>query len=466
MSAGERAAALVDAGTIERFESPTDSTVWIGAGAIDGRHVLLALTDGHRRGGTVGIDDAAVLSLLTAAAGRQAPVPIVVCWDTGGVRVDEGPVALAATSAVGIALARLSFQGCQILTVISGPRGCFGAPSVVAALSDATIMTADSHWGLTGPKLLRAGAAPVDEAIGREVTSAAYRRRAAHTTAVVPDSAAAIRIGLERALRRGARHPALARVPALAAERVRRRLDNAARVPPAADRREQRERDLLRFSFRGHWLPTGPTVRRGLAHAAWGQLDGEPALGIVVGERTRRSGGVGIEEASAVTDAVRYAVQQSARRGRRAPILIFLFCQGHSVEVEQERRGLHRALAECVRGLVAARLLGHPLLCVLGGGAYGAAYLSLAAPSHRILAIRGTSVAPMAPAVLAAFRQLRGLRQAPETPADLAELIPDVRIVESIIRLPRVLREELDLAVQAAVSEALPRQTGARRRAS
>jgi hypothetical protein len=110
----------------------------------------------------------------------------------------------------------------------------------------------------------------------------------------------------------------------------------------------------------------------------------------------------------------------------------------------QERSGLPRALAECLRAMVAARLLGHPIVSVLGGGTYGAAYLALAAPSHRILAMQGTAVAPMAPEVLRAFEALRGHRATQPGGAQLAELIPDIRMVESAIRLPRVLREELE----------------------
>ena len=136
-------------------------------------------------------------------------------------------------------------------------------------------------------------------------------------------------------------------------------------------------------------------------------------------------------------------MRRNARRraARRDPD--FLFCQGHAVDLVQERFGLPRALAECLRAMVAARLLGHPIISVLGGGTYGAAYLALAAPSHRILALRGTSVAPMAPHVLQAFQALRGFKSGQEAEMQLAELIPGIRMVESVIRLPRVLREEL-----------------------
>jgi acetyl-CoA carboxylase alpha subunit len=131
----------------------------------------------------------------------------------------------------------------------------------------------------------------------------------------------------------------------------------------------------------------------------------------------------------------------------------FLFCRGHANDLAAERVGLHAALAECLRALVVARLRGHPLLCVLGGGAYGAAYLALGAPSHRILALRGTTVAPMAPNVLAAFQRLRGLRAAPDAPPDLAELLPEIRMVESVVRLPHALGEELHLVRRLAATE-------------
>jgi acetyl-CoA carboxylase alpha subunit len=163
-------------------------------------------------------------------------------------------------------------------------------------------------------------------------------------------------------------------------------------------------------------------------------------MAIIVGpERTHE--GVGIEDAHTVARMVRTAVADGGRE--RAPIIVFLFCRGHAHDVDAERAGLPVALAECMKGLAVAGLAGHPLLCILGGGAYGAAYLSLAAPCHRVLAIRGTTVAPMAPRVLAAFQQLKGAREAPDTPQDLARLIPEIRIVESVVALPRVLRQEV-----------------------
>lgn len=447
LAAEERARQLVDAGSLARLEAigGGSASAWVGGGRIGGHEVLLALTDGRQRGGTIGVDDSTALRRWLAAAGERRPRAVIVCWDTGGVRVDEGPLALATASAVGVALARFSIAGPPVMTVVSGTRGCFGAPSVIAALSNWTIVTRGSHWGLTGPRLLVAGRVPATEEAGRAATAAEGRAELGHANALVEDSGAAVRASLLRRLDRPPRLPAPRRALDVAVARTEtqvERLDEARRERrPTHSRAARGERDLLRFSFHGQWRPTGPRFECGLVHAAWGKLGAEPALGIVAGTARRHELGIGIEESHAITEMVRFAVSRPGKK--RAPILVFVFCQGHAVDVEEERLGLHAALAECMRSLVAARLLGHPILSVLGGGTYGAAYLALAAPSHRILAIRGTTVAPMAPRVLAAFRKLKGLRGKAETAIDVADLIPEITIVSSVVRLPTALRTAL-----------------------
>jgi malonate decarboxylase beta subunit len=460
LSAVQRAEQLLDVGTFQPLSDITAAVPFVaGAGAIAGVPVLLALTDGHVRGGTIGVSEASMLARLaeSVTAGREARV-LILGLDTGGVRVEEGPRALAAASAVGVALARLTLLGVRVATVISGPRGCFGAPSVMAALPERIIMTADAHWGLTGPKLLGGildGVAP--EQAGLTATSATTRLANGDAHAVVPDSADAVRTQLCDFVRSAAGPPrpleeriaASADLTAALQARVQARAQ--ASGPPQRETPKPRRRDLLRYSFRGQWKPTGPVQRRGLIHAALGTLGGRPALGFIIGPEQMRGGGVGIEEAAVVCDMIRLAVQQGG--AERAAILTFLFCQGHAVDYAQEHFGLHRALAECLRAMVAARILGHPIVSVLGGGTYGAAYLALAAPSHRILAMRGTSVAPMAPQVLQAFEALRGRKTGHAAEPSLAELIPDIRIVESVIRLPRALREELTTLLQTVRPE-------------
>jgi acetyl-CoA carboxylase beta subunit len=441
----------------------TDTPLIAGTGTIDGEPVLIALTDGHVHGGTVGLREASVLAQLTeramvpAALGRH-PVTFILGLDTGGVRVDEGPVALAAASAVGVALARLTLTGARLATVISGPRGCFGALAVMAALPERIIMTEDAHWGLTGPRLFGGlDKGVMAEGDGFAATAAATRRANGDAHVLVADDLHAVRDQLRAFVHEVASTPAtampleerLAGSAAIAAT-LQARLHAASAVLPQPTV-PSRRRDLLRYSFRGQWKPTGPVQRRGLVHAALGTLGHRPALGFIIGRERTDGNGVGIEETAVVTEMLRIAAAQKG--AERAAILTFLFCQGHAVDLTQERFGLPRALAECLRSMVAARLLGHPIVSVLGGGTYGAAYLALAAPSHRILAMRGTAVAPMAPRVLQAFQALRGAKAGQEAGAQLAELIPDIRMVESVIRLPRVLRDELSALLETVRPE-------------
>jgi len=444
LTALERAAALADSGTLELLpHDPGERASVVAARArIDGRDAVLVLTDGRLRGGTIGVAEARQFSQALSAAERWRSA-VVIGWDTGGVRVQEGPAALAATAAVGVALAQLALRGVPVGAVVSGPRGCFGAPAVVAAAGHATIMTQNALWGLTGPGLLDAGNAGPQAA--EAAMSAAQRRLRHHATAIVADSAAAIRRQLVRVLAARRRRVGGRRV---LDDAVRTTEALAAQLPPAtpaaAPESARRRRDFFAYSFRRQWRPLGPSIRMGHVHAAWGELSGAPAMAIIVGP-DRPHEGIGVADAHAVLRALRLAADASSGTSP-APIITFLFCRGHASTLDEEGAGLPRALAECLRGQVTARLLGHPLICVLGGGAYGAAYLALAAPSHRILAIRGTAVAPMAPRVLATFQRLRGMRAAPDTPPDLARMVPEIRIVESVVRLPRVLSEELEHA--------------------
>ncbi len=452
MSARERALGLLDPGSFAVIgEAGEASPLLTVGGLIAGVPVTLALLDGHKHGGTIGLDEATrfVEAAEAMSAAAAASRVLILGFDTGGVRVEEGPRALAAASAAGVALARLSVQGIPLVSIISGPRGCFGAPAVMAALPELVIMTGDANWGMTGPRLFggEAGAPLADEA--KAATSAASRLRNGDAHVIVDDSAVTIRRRLSEFVdrltqprpHRSPKEYIVASALATTAMRSRLREYHLQRQEPVVSPSRRKPRDMLRYSFRGLWDPSGTVQRAGLIHAALGTLGGQRALGLVIGSEASATKGIGIEEAAVVTDMLRLAVTESSER---AAVLTFLFCQGHAFDVDQERFGLHRALAECLRAHTAARVLGYPSVAVLGGGTYGAAYLALAAPSHRILAMRGTSIAPMAPQVLRAFQSLRGAKSGHEAGNQLAELIPEIRIVESVIRLPRVLREELE----------------------
>ncbi|MCX8071569.1 MAG: hypothetical protein N3C12_03825 [Candidatus Binatia bacterium] len=445
----DRAQALCDTGSLRTVWARQHSPLILATGRIFGKETLLALLDGHVRGGTLGVEEATALTQflrgsLAAAEPSSEWTPLILGLDTGGVRVEEGPRALAATSAAGVLLAERSLRGGPTIAFISGPRGCFGAPAVMAALPDRLVMMEGTHWGLTGPKLFSAVDPEATETEGLQTTSAAERRFQGDVSEVLPDNAQSLREALGRCceeLQGLARVPLVDRVQQ-AAEwlRERQRRWAATGERPAEPRR--RRRDLLRYSFRGQWRPTEAVAHGGLVQAAWGILEELPALGIIVGPAADERGGIGIVEATTIVEKLRTCA--GIAPPAHAIVANFVFCQGHIVDLKQERFGLPKVLAECLRAYVATRLSGHTIFTVLGGGTYGAAYLSLAAPSHRIFAIRGTQLAPMAPAVLKAFRSIRGTSSAARGEQAVAEWIPEVTLVDSVIRLPRVLKAALE----------------------
>lgn len=437
LNALQRLACVTDPGWCELIAGAS-TPVLVARGRIAGKTVLLGLTDGSMKGGTLGVREARTLGRLGHLAERERPDGIVLVWDTGGVRVQEGPAALAAASAVGVSLCRQALLGTPVVHVVSPPRGCFGAPSVIARTSRMLLLVEGSLWGLNGPRLLEGPAGSADPQEARAAVSASWRAGAGQADALVSDRTPRVTEAIAAALMSPVARSTPADVVREAA-RVVHALSPG--IPDAAPSR--RRRDLFTYSFRGNWRLTGPEIREGLVHAAWGELRGEPALGIIVGPDPRGRG-LSIEDAKGIAEALASAADRPGRTP--PPIVTFVFCRGHENRIEEERSGLPVALAQCLRAYVAARLRGHPLVCVLGGGAYGAAYLSIAAPSHRVLAIRGTTVAPMAPRVLAAFQKMRGVRTAEETPRNLATLLPEIEIVENVVRLPRAVLQALDSA--------------------
>src|SRR5262249_38361185 len=118
------------------------------------------------------------------------------------------------------------------------------------------------------------------------------------------------------------------------------------RPAPGAAIETRRRRDFFSYSLRRQWRPLGPSIPLRQVHAVWGELAGSPVMGIIIGP-DRPHDGVGVADAHAVLQAVKVAADCSGRTP--APIVTFLFCRGHATTLRDERAGLPRALADCLR---------------------------------------------------------------------------------------------------------------------
>ena len=184
MNARERARALLDAGSFrelldpfEGVESPwlarqgvvpqSDDGVVVARGTLGGVAAVVLAIEGAFQGGSTGevsgakIAGALELALGDAEAGK--PIRPVLLFETGGVRLQEANLGLAAMADIHAALVALR-RHVPVVGVIAGMVGCFGGMSITAGLVSRLIMTRQGRLGLNGPEVIEqnAGIAELD----------------------------------------------------------------------------------------------------------------------------------------------------------------------------------------------------------------------------------------------------------------------------------------------------------------
>jgi malonate decarboxylase beta subunit len=174
LSARERAEALLDEGTFrellgpfDRIESPwlamqnivcqADDGVVIARGLLAGEPAVIAAIEPAFQGGSIGevsgakIAAALELALTEFEAGRA--IRPVVLFETGGVRLQEANLGLAAIAEIQAAIVALR-RHVPVVGVIGGMVGCFGGMSLAAALCTELVMTRQARLGMNGPEVI------------------------------------------------------------------------------------------------------------------------------------------------------------------------------------------------------------------------------------------------------------------------------------------------------------------------
>jgi malonate decarboxylase beta subunit len=169
-----RAQSLLDPGTgrellgpFERMESPwlpaqgiapqSDDGCIVLKGTIAAKPVVVIALEGGFQAGSMGeVSGAKMTAALDLAARDSANgtnTAAVLLLETGGVRLQEANLGLAAIAEV-ISSALLLRQYAPIVTVIAGTVGCFGGMSVVAGVSSYVLMTREARLGLNGAEVI------------------------------------------------------------------------------------------------------------------------------------------------------------------------------------------------------------------------------------------------------------------------------------------------------------------------
>jgi malonate decarboxylase beta subunit len=165
---------LLDAGTFrelldpfQRVMSPwlerqgvvpqADDGVIIAKGSLDGLPVVIAAIEGAFQGGSLGeVGGAKIAGALELAAedNRNGIVTrAVLLLETGGVRLQEANLGLAAIADIHAAIVDLQ-QYQPVVGVVAGSVGCFGGMSIAAALCSYLLVTQEARLGLNGPQVI------------------------------------------------------------------------------------------------------------------------------------------------------------------------------------------------------------------------------------------------------------------------------------------------------------------------
>ena len=184
LGARERAHRLLDSGSMrellgpfDRMHSPwlarqgvvtqADDGVIVAKGTIDNKPLVILAIEGAFQGGSLGeVGGAKIAGALELAAAdnrRGIPTAAIILFETGGVRLQEANLGLAAIAEIHSAIVDLRrYQ--PVIGISAGTVGCFGGMSIAAALCSYLIVTKDARIGLNGPSVIEqeAGIAEYD----------------------------------------------------------------------------------------------------------------------------------------------------------------------------------------------------------------------------------------------------------------------------------------------------------------
>jgi malonate decarboxylase beta subunit len=218
LGARQRARALLDADSFrelldpfDRVTSPwlpkqgivtqADDGVVVAKGTIDGQPAVIAAIEGAFQGGSMGevggAKIAGALELAVKDNHNGIPTRAVLLLETGGVRLQEANLGLAAIAEIQAAIVELG-QYQPVIGVVAGSVGCFGGMSIAAGLCSYLVVTREARVGLNGPQVIEQEAG-LDEYDSRDrpfiwsLTGGEQRYASGLVDAYVADDADAIR---------------------------------------------------------------------------------------------------------------------------------------------------------------------------------------------------------------------------------------------------------------------------------
>lgn len=134
-----------------------DDGVVVIKGTLEGRPAVVISIEGVFQGGSLGevggAKIAGALELAVEDNRNHIPTVAILLLETGGVRLQEANLGLAAIAEIQAAIVALR-QYQPVIGVVAGSVGCFGGMSIAAGLCSYLIMTQEGRIGLNGPQVI------------------------------------------------------------------------------------------------------------------------------------------------------------------------------------------------------------------------------------------------------------------------------------------------------------------------
>ncbi|HBL6924487.1 TPA: biotin-independent malonate decarboxylase subunit beta [Citrobacter koseri] len=228
LKARQRAHALLDEGSYRELLDPFEGVMspWLGAqgivpqaddgmvvakGTINGKPAVVVAIEGAFQGGSMGevsgAKMAAALELAAEDNRNGIPTQAVLSLETGGVRLQEANLGLAAIADIHAAIVDLR-RYTPVVGIVAGTVGCFGGMSIAAALCSYLIVTREARLGLNGPQVIEQEAG-IEEYDSRDrpfiwsMTGGEVRYQSGLVDALVGDGINAVKAAMNDALAKG-----------------------------------------------------------------------------------------------------------------------------------------------------------------------------------------------------------------------------------------------------------------------
>jgi malonate decarboxylase beta subunit len=170
-SARERVRGLLDAGSFKEFIGPEqretsphlgifdlprqfDDGIVVGRGKLSGKPVFVAAQEGRFMGGAFGEVHGAKLTGLLRAARDAKSIPVLILFDTGGVRLQEANAGELAIGEIMRALLEARRAGAKVIGLIGGRAGCYGGGGLLAGCCSALAVSEHGRIAVSGPEVI------------------------------------------------------------------------------------------------------------------------------------------------------------------------------------------------------------------------------------------------------------------------------------------------------------------------